>query len=157
MEGGAPGRDTGWAMSQENVEIVRRGYEVQNSLGRTGPDFVDPEQVAPDFWARLDPSVEWYDREELPDATVYRGPEGAKEFFRKTQQLFAEARWEPQEFIDLGHAVAVVVKLIAIGRGSGVRVELDETDVFWFRGGRIVRIQGFATKEQAFEAAGLSE
>jgi hypothetical protein len=71
--------------------------------------------------------------------------------------VFAEVRWEPQEFIDLGHAVVVVTKVFAIGRGSDVRTEMDETDVFWFRDGLIVRLQGFATKEQALEAAGLEE
>jgi hypothetical protein len=30
-------------------------------------------------------------------------------------------------------------------------------DVFWFRDGMIVRVQGFATTKQALEAAGLEE
>jgi ketosteroid isomerase-like protein len=71
--------------------------------------------------------------------------------------VFAEARWEPQEFIDLGHAVVVVAKVVAVGRGSDVRTEMDETDVYWFRDGMIVRLRGFATKEEALEAVGLSE
>lgn len=33
-------------MSQENVDIVRRNYEVINSIGRTGDQFIDPEDVA---------------------------------------------------------------------------------------------------------------
>jgi ketosteroid isomerase-like protein len=80
-----------------------------------------------------------------------------KAFWRKTQEVFAEVRWEPQEFIDLGPAVVVVTNVVATGRGSDVSVEMDETDVFWFQDGLIVRLQGFATKGQAFEAAGLSE
>jgi ketosteroid isomerase-like protein len=142
-------------MSQENVEIVRQFYEV--SFGRTLPETADPEEVAPQFWAHLAPDFELHERPELPDARVYRGPEEAKEFFRKTQQVFAEARWEPQEFIDLGHAVVVVAKVVAVGRGSDVRTEMDETDVYWFRDGMIVRLEGFATKEEALKAAGLRE
>jgi hypothetical protein len=80
-----------------------------------------------------------------------------KAFWRKTQEVFAEVRWEPLEFTDLGHAVVVVTKVPAIGRGSDVSVEMDETDVFWFQDGLIVRLQGFATKDQALEAAGLRE
>jgi ketosteroid isomerase-like protein len=144
-------------MSQENVEIVRRSYEANNLVGRTSLEFLDPEEVAPDFWACLAPDVELHDRSELPDARVYRGRAAAKEFFRKTQEAFAEIRWEPLEFVDLGHAVVVEAKVIATGRGSDVRTELDETDVFWFRDGMIVRLQGFATKAEALEAAGLSE
>ena len=141
-------------MSQENVEIVRRNYEVVNSIDRTGPEFIDPEEVAPDLWARLAPEFEFHERSELPDAKVYRGREEAKEFWRKTQEVFAKLRWEPLEFIDLGHAVVVVTRVAATGRGSEVSTEMDETDVFWFRDGQIVRLQGFATKEQALEAAG---
>ena len=144
-------------MSQENVEIVRRNYEVINQLGRTGTEFVDPEEIAPDLWARLAPDVELHERSELPDAKVYRGPEEAKEFWRKTQEVFAEVRWEPREFIDFGHAVVVETRVTATGRESDVSIEMDETDVFWFRDELIVRLQGFATREQALEAAGLSE
>jgi ketosteroid isomerase-like protein len=144
-------------MSQENVEIVRRAYEVNNSLGRTGAEFVDPEEIAPDFWARLAPDVELLERLELPDAKTYRGRDEVKAFWRKTQEVFAELRWEPQEFIDLGHAVVVVTNVSATGRGSDVSVEMDETDVFWFRDGMIVRLQGFPTRDEALEAAGLPE
>jgi hypothetical protein len=42
-------------MSQENVELVRRNYEIANSIGRTGEGFLDPEEVAPDFWAQPGP------------------------------------------------------------------------------------------------------
>jgi ketosteroid isomerase-like protein len=144
-------------MSQENVEIVRRAYEITNSIGRTGAGFVDPEEVAPEFWARLAPDFELHERSELPDAKVYRGPDEAKEFWRKTQQVFAELRWEPKEFIDLGHAVVVKARVVAVGRGSDVATEMAETNVFWFRDGKIVRLKGFATKAEALEAAGLSE
>ena len=93
----------------------------------------------------------------FPDARVYRGPGEAKEFWRKTQEVLAELRWEPQEFIDLGHAVVVRTRVVATGRGSQVSTETDETDLFWFRDDLIVRLEGFATKEQALEAAGLRE
>jgi ketosteroid isomerase-like protein len=143
------------AMSQENVDLVRRNYELINSLGRT-EEFVDPEEIAPEFWGRLDPDIELHERPELPDAKVYRGPAGVKEFWHKTQEVFAEVHYQPLELIDLGHAVVAVTKS-AVGRGSGVPAELDETDVFWFRDGMITRLQGYATKQEALEAAELSE
>jgi ketosteroid isomerase-like protein len=140
-------------MSEENVDLVRRNYEVINSLGRTGEEFVDPEQVAPDLWGRLAPDIELHERAELPDAKVYEGAEEVKAFWRKTQQVFAEVRWELLEVVDLDHAVLAVTKVVATGRGSDVPVELDETDVFWFRDGMIVRLQGYSTKEDALDAA----
>jgi ketosteroid isomerase-like protein len=143
-------------MSEENVEFVRRNYEMINSIGRTGDDFVDPEEVAPDLWARLAPDVELHERADLPDAKSYRGRDETKEFWRKSQELFAEFHWEPREFIDLGHAVVVDTKLMVLGRGSEVPIEGDETDVFWFRDGMIVRVQAFATRADAMAAAEVS-
>src|SRR4051794_16892104 len=156
MESSA-GREILRAMSEENVDLVRRNYEVINSLGRTGDEFIDPEEIAPDLWGRLDPDIELHERPELPDAKVYRGLAEVKDFWRKTQEVFAEVRWEPLEFIDLGHAVVAVTKITATGRGSAVPAELDETDVFWFRDGMITRLKGYGTKEAALEAAGPSE
>jgi hypothetical protein len=64
-------------ISLDNVAFVRRAYEVINAIGRT-EEFVDPEELAPDFWSRLAPDFELHDRPDLPDARVYRGPEGSK-------------------------------------------------------------------------------
>jgi ketosteroid isomerase-like protein len=139
-------------MPGENVELVRRCYEMINSIGRTEA-FVDPEEVAPDLWARFAPDCELHERPDLPDAKTYRGRDESKAFWRKTQELFAEARWEPRDIVDLGHAVVVEARIIGMGRGSDVPFEADETDVFWFRDGLIVRIQGFPTREDAFAAA----
>lgn len=138
----------------ENIALVRRTYEVINAIGKTGDDFVDPEELAPDLWARLAPDFELHDRPDLPDPKVYRGREESKAFWRKTQELFSELRWEPLEFIDLGEVVVVAVTVVAVGRGSDLRVEAEETDVFWFRDGELVRLQGFPTREQAMAAAG---
>jgi SnoaL-like protein len=141
-------------MSDETVALIRRNYEVINAIGRTGPEFVDPEELAPDLWARLDPHFELHERPDLPDGKVYRGPEATKEFWGKIQQLFAEMCWEPREFFDLGDVVVVDVRIVATGRGSDVPIEADEFDVAWFRGGRLVRLAAFPTRDQAFAAAG---
>ena len=140
-------------MSEDNVELVRRSYELINTMGRTSEAFVDPEEVDPVVWARFDPDFELHERTDLLDTKVYRGREESKGFWRKIQELFAEIRWEPRELVDLGHAVVVETRVVALGRGSEVPIEADETDVFWFRDGRIVRLQGFPTKQEAMAAA----
>jgi hypothetical protein len=40
-------------VSEENVNLVRRMYEVIDATDRTGDTFVDPEDAAPDLWTRL--------------------------------------------------------------------------------------------------------
>lgn len=143
-------------MSEENLALVRRNYEVVNSIGRFGDEFVDPEEIAPDLWRRLATDVELHSRPDVPDSAVYRGRNGVKDFFRMLQETWAELRWEPLEFTDLGDTVVVDTKITAVGRGSDLPIEADETDVFWFRDGRIARLQGFPTKEQAMDAARAS-
>jgi ketosteroid isomerase-like protein len=143
-------------VSEENVALVRRNYEVINAIGRTGEEFVDPEELAPDLWASLAPDFELHGRPDVPDAKVYRGREDSKDFWRMLQEVWSELRWEPREFTDLGDVVVVETRMVALGRGSDVPTEADETDVFWFRDGLIARVQGFATKEEALEAVRAS-
>jgi ketosteroid isomerase-like protein len=143
-------------VSEENLALVRRNYEVINAVGRTGDEFVDPEVLAPDLWASLAPDFELHGRPDVPDAKVYRGRDEAKDFFRMLQDVWSELRWEPVEFTEIGDAVVVETRLSAVGRGSDLRIEADETDVFWFRDGQIVKLQGFATKEEARAAVEAS-
>jgi ketosteroid isomerase-like protein len=140
-------------MSEQNVALVRRNYEAINSIDRSSVDFVDPEEAAPDLWGSLAPDFELHGRPDVPDSKVYRGREASKDFWRMLQDVFSELRWEPGEITDLGHAVVVESRIVAVGRGSDVPIEADETDVFWFRDGRIVRLQAFPTKAEALEAA----
>jgi ketosteroid isomerase-like protein len=140
-------------MSEEYVELVRRTYEVINAVGRTSEAFVDPEALNPELWAQFDPAFELHERSDLPDRKIYRGRDESKAFWRKTQEVFSEIRWEPKQFLDLGDAVLVETRIVATGRGSDVAIEVDETDVFWFRDGRIARLQGFPTPDEAMAAA----
>ena len=135
----------------DHIALVRRNYDLINAIGRTD-EFVDPEQFAPDLWERVSPDVELHERPDLPDAKVYRGKDETKDFWRKTQELFAEIHWEPREFTDLGDVVVVDVKVVAVGRGSDVPIEAEETDVFWFRDGALVRLAGFPTRDEALDA-----
>jgi ketosteroid isomerase-like protein len=139
-------------VSEENVALVRRNYEVINSIDRSGDEFVDPEMAAPDLWAGLASDFEISGRSDVPDARTYRGREESKEFWRMLQEIFSELRWEPIALTDLGHVVVAETRLVARGRGSDLRVEADETDVFWFQDGQIRRVQGFPTKAEALAA-----
>jgi hypothetical protein len=140
-------------VNDEDLQILRRGYEAINAIDAADGSFVDPEDVAPELWARLAPDFELHERNDLPDARVYRGPDEAKEFWRKMQQVFSEIRWRPRELIDLGDAVVAPSRITATGRGSDARIEVDETAVFWFRDGLMVRLEAFPTLEEGLAAA----
>src|SRR5215217_9632001 len=71
-------RDTGWAMSQENVDIVRRYYSAWNAGG------IDAARA---FWSD---EIEWHDAPDLPDSGVYRGAESVAAHFRDLSGVLGE-------------------------------------------------------------------
>jgi ketosteroid isomerase-like protein len=69
-----------------NAEIVASGYQAFAA------------QDIPAVLAMLDPGIEWYIPEELPDGGTYRGPDGVLQFFGKLQETYTEFRVEPEGF-----------------------------------------------------------
>lgn len=141
-------------MSEENVNLTRGFVDRINALGRMDQVSLAPEKAFGELWQRIDPEVELHGRPDVPDTRSYRGLDGFREFFQQLGETFSQVRWEGQELIDCGDAVVFVGKVVAVGRGSDVPVEMGETDVVWFRDGKVVRLAGFATKEEGLAAAG---
>ena len=130
-------------MSQENVEVVSRGYEHFNRTGE--PDYsVDPEVVYDVSRRTFDP-------------IVYRGHEGIREGLALIREQWATMRLEPQDFVDAGDNVVVSVRLVAVGKEGGVEVTANAAHLWTFRGGKIVRQTVFQTMDEALDAAGLRE
>jgi ketosteroid isomerase-like protein len=134
-------------MSRENVELLERCWE---AVARRGPE------ALLDF---ADPALEWHVRQDLPDAGVYRGHQGFRALLERFDEAFEEQGYEPVEFIDAGGEVVVVpLRWWGRGRGSGATVvERYETWVFTVRERRIASVREFRTRDEALEAAGLSE
>jgi ketosteroid isomerase-like protein len=136
-------------MSQENVEIVRRGYE----SFATG----DVEGVA-DLIA---------DGATLPDAGGLgiadsaagsrSGPEGFLRAVEEAREAFEDYLVEPKEFIDAGDAVIVPVRISGQGRGSGVKLDIHLVHLWVLRDGKAIRNEIHRTIEEALEAAALQE
>jgi ketosteroid isomerase-like protein len=123
-----------------NVERVRALYERFNETGEL------------DFGA-IDPDAELHDRPDVPDRRVWKGADGIRAWFAKTAESFDPIRWEPREFIASGRHVIADVHLVAHGAASGTPIEVDEGQLWTFRGGLLVRLQGFPTVEDARAAA----
>jgi ketosteroid isomerase-like protein len=51
----------------------------------------------------------------------------------------------------------IVFRQGGVGRGSGVRTERDFFAVYDLRGSKVVRYRQYESREEALEAAGLSE
>jgi ketosteroid isomerase-like protein len=132
-------------MSEENVEIVRRAFDAWNSRDNdTGFSLVDPE-------------IEVEVNLNSPIDGIYRGQGGLAKFMTEFWGQFETYRSDFVESIPADENVIIKVHHHGTGRGSGVEVEMLNWQVFTFRDGRIFRWRNFNTREQALEAAGLSE
>jgi ketosteroid isomerase-like protein len=93
-----------------------------------------------------------------PDmATIYRGHEGYREFWRLWLEAFEDIRWDPEEILDLGDRALVTTRQSGHGSGSGVAVSEPVYQLFTFKHGLVIRQEDFLDRAEALEAAGLSE
>ena len=70
---------------------------------------------------------------------------------------FEDFHGEPAEVFDLGDTLLSVVRYEGHGSGSGVPVTIPLFQVFKLRQGLVVWQKDFSDREEALEAAGLSE
>jgi ketosteroid isomerase-like protein len=132
-------------MSQENVDIVRRGYELFNN-----GDF--------EAWlATLSLDVELDERYLAPDATVYCGHEGVRSWWRAGREAVEPPRLEVLRWFDGGDAVVTDVTARVRGVGSGAETMARLAHALRIRDGKVVYIGSFATVDEALEAVGLSD
>ncbi len=64
-------------------------------------------------------------------------------------EVFDTLDVEPQEFVEVGAHVVVVVRYRARGEGSGVVLEWAEAVVWRLRTGRVIEFTAYPTKEDA--------
>ena len=130
-------------MSEENVELVRRMYESQNSE---------------EFFEFLDPQVVWTNYASAPETRPYIGHDGVREWVKGFRTHIGDFQFEVSEVLDAGDDQVVTVhRITATGTTSGIPVEQTASSLITLANGKIVRVQGFETRAQALEAAGLSE
>ena len=105
----------------------------------------------------LDPEVEWIEDQRYPGAGTFHGPGGVEQSIKKWWDAWADITMEIEEVIDKDERVVVAGRSRARGNGSDVAITAEFGAVYDFRDGRIVRVQVLAGREEALEAAGLSE
>ena len=132
-------------MSEENVEIVRHAFE---ALEQGGVD------AMLDFCS---PDIEYRVRRDLPDARTYHGHDEVRALAADWQRVFEDFHLGPEDLIDAGNSVIGIMRISGRGATSGVEAGNPYATVCAVRDGKIWRISDFPTREEAFEAAGLSE
>ena len=135
-------------MSEENVAALRSVFAAWASGGLD--DFADR-------WA---PEIEWRAQEgAIDDRGPLHGKDACRAYLQDWLDTFDNFKVEPIELIDAGEDRVVAV-LRYSGRAKQSGADLPGTDfavVYLIRDSKIAGGREYATREEALEAAGLSE
>lgn len=133
-------------MSQENVEIVRRGIEAWN------------EHDAERWLSYAAPEIEWMPAGPAAvESTVYRGHEEVGKGFASVWQTWELFEFVESEVRDLGDDVLWLGRVRM--RGAASQVDLDQEFAIHsrLRRGKVVSFRAFLAWGDALDAGGLSE
>jgi len=134
-------------MSQENVEIVRRGYAHRQASG----DFLE-EIIAPDFAWDMSTFRGW------PEQQVYQGIEEARRFIREWTVAFDGWEIEVEALHDAGaDRVVGIVRQRGCSKTTGLPVDMLYAQVFTIRDGKQTRMEMYSDPDEALQAVGLAE
>jgi ketosteroid isomerase-like protein len=85
---------------------------------------------------------------------VLRGREGLKRWISTTREIWDEWRFEPERFLSAGDRVVVLVRVLARGAISGVRLDRETAHIWTLEDGRVTRCEVYLDRSEALEAAG---
>jgi ketosteroid isomerase-like protein len=138
-------------MSSENVEIVRKAYEAWEPAWASGTADLG------ELLALMDDALVCRRHAPAPDPGIWHGLQGFLDMSAELADIFDEFRLRAEEFIDARDHV--VVRIVMEGRGSGSGAPVAGTGwiVYGMRGGKIAAIDIYVTRDQALQAAGLSD
>ena len=134
-------------MSQENVEVVQRWWEGFNEDGMPPLALCDEE-------------IEIRNPPYFPVPGLFHGHDGVRRWRDQVFDIFDRPRVEAEEIVDVqGDGTTVLMLLRATGTAgyTGIKVDHEWGAVWTIRDGKLLRAQGYLTRAEALEAAGLSE
>jgi ketosteroid isomerase-like protein len=132
-------------MSQENLQVVKRAVEAINHRDIDGYLACCTEDVQ-----LTTPTVEV--------GGTYDGPDGIRRFFTDIADASPDFKIVIESLEAVGpDRVLGLMSVTGTGRASGIPIENPTGNVYDFADARIQRIRIFFDRNQALEAAGLSE
>jgi ketosteroid isomerase-like protein len=131
----------------ENAETVRQFVAALNDLS------LDP------VIELCHPEITWRAIEGAPDDIgVFQGHQALREYYQQWVDTFDDIRTELiEEPIEAGERIVIVYRGTARMKDSETEVEMTVAVVAEVRDRKIISGREFATREEAIEAAGISE
>ena len=138
------------AVSDEDVEHVRRAFESFNATARERED----EAGIRAHHARwYDPDVEIVNADDWPIAGSYQGTEGYLRWYRESYGPYEDVRYAVDFLGGVGDRVVALVSISGRPRGEDIELEVQLGLVYGMRGGRIARVELYVGHERALRAA----
>ncbi|HEX4187371.1 MAG TPA: nuclear transport factor 2 family protein, partial [Solirubrobacteraceae bacterium] len=137
-------------MSQENVETVRRGYELYaaGDLTSVAALFSHGAELADGGGLGVVGTA----------AGTLHGPDGFLRSASESMEVFADFHLETDDLIEAGDAVIAVVRIFGTGNVSGAHLTVRLAHLWVFGDdGKVIRGEVFRTTEDALKALGLEE
>jgi ketosteroid isomerase-like protein len=128
-------------MSQENVELIKRGFERWLATG---------ELRAPAGLVWDVSKLGW------PDQQMYSGAEGARQFNAEWADTWDDLKFEVEDYVDAGERVVVILNQRARSKTTGIPVEMRLAQVWTLQDGHGIRMQMYSSVGEALEAVGAS-
>ena len=138
-------RDTGWAMSEENVELVRRSLDAVNRR--------DLEALM----ALMDHGVRVVSRIAAVEGGLLHGHEGIRKWWDNWPEAFPD--WQLEVVGVRHHGDVVIAPFRAVGHGATSRLPFEDNACLasQWRNGRCVWWQVYRSEAEAVEAVGPLE
>jgi ketosteroid isomerase-like protein len=138
-------------MSQENVELVERTYALIEDL--RGPR---PEDFDRPLRELVHDAFELHLPEVYPEGEqVFRGPEGLKSWIAMFKEVWGEWRFELERVLPAGDRVVALIRVLARGGSSGVRLSRETAHLWTIKDGRVASCEVYLDRSEGLEAVGL--
>ena len=125
--------------------MVRSMLETLNESGAEAA----MDQIHPDFEGVTPPELS-------PEPDTYRGHEGVRRYFAGFEGVMDEVRWEADELMEApDDRVVAGIRLVTRSVATELELELAVWQLCTVRDGKVLRIEGFAKREDALRAAGI--
>ena len=105
----------------------------------------------------LHPDIEFHTYAESPAAGVYRGRDAVRKYNEDLFKQFESVRHEIEEVVDAGERVVVLSTQHAVPKGGQQEIDVHMAEVWTMRDNLLAERHSYSTRDEALEAAGLSE
>jgi uncharacterized protein len=127
-------------VSSDNVQTLRSAYE---AFAR---------QDIPSVMAAFHEDIDWHGPDSVPWGGDYHGHDGVGRFFGQLGQYWNELSVEPEEFIDAGETIIVLIRVI--GTGDGGSNESQSLHLWRMRDGKAASFAEYPDTARALQATG---